>query len=78
MDELIKTVSEKAGINPEQAKVAVTSVERKPNRSGVRVECARSVAILAATGQITTLHAHSSTPDFCLDLTARNVPLLSG
>lgn len=26
MDELIKTVSEKAGINPEQAKVAVTSV----------------------------------------------------
>ena len=26
MDELIKTVSEKAGINPEQAKTAVTSV----------------------------------------------------
>ena len=26
MDELIKTVSEKAGINPEQAKVAVSSV----------------------------------------------------
>jgi hypothetical protein len=26
VDELIKTVSEKAGINPEQAKVAVTSV----------------------------------------------------
>ncbi|MCI0700727.1 MAG: hypothetical protein L0241_06570 [Planctomycetia bacterium] len=26
MDELIKTVSEKAGINPEQAKVAVNSV----------------------------------------------------
>ena len=26
MDELIKTVSEKAGINPDQAKVAVTSV----------------------------------------------------
>jgi hypothetical protein len=26
MDELIKTVSEKAGINPDQAKIAVTSV----------------------------------------------------
>jgi hypothetical protein len=26
MDELIKTVSEKAGINPEQAKIAVSSV----------------------------------------------------
>jgi hypothetical protein len=26
MDELIKTVTEKAGINPEQAKVAVSSV----------------------------------------------------
>ena len=26
MDELIKTVSERAGINPEQAKTAVTSV----------------------------------------------------
>ena len=26
MDELIKTVSEKAGINPDQAKTAVTSV----------------------------------------------------
>jgi hypothetical protein len=26
VDELIKTVSEKAGINPEQAKVAVSSV----------------------------------------------------
>lgn len=26
MDDLIKTVSEKAGINPDQAKIAVTSV----------------------------------------------------